>query len=101
MPDHLIRFRGAWELTDAHAGAAASAGMSGDLPVRLTLPVAWPGGTARRVRLVRKFGRPAHDPAHESLLLTLNRVPYLRAVWLNGLQDRVSLLLPKMPITLP
>jgi hypothetical protein len=87
VPDHVIRFRGAWELTDSHADADADAtGVLGVLPARLTLPVAWPGGSARRVRLVRKFGRPAHDPAHESLLLALDRVPGLRGVWLNGLR---------------
>jgi hypothetical protein len=82
VPDHLIRLRGAWELIEADAAAE----VSGALPVRLSLPVAWPGGSARRLRLVRKFGRPAHDPAQESLLLTLNRVPGLRGVWLNGLR---------------
>ncbi len=86
MPDHLIRFRGAWELTNAHADADAAAGVLGVLPARLTLPVAWPAGSALRVRLVRKFGRPAHDPALESLLLALDRVPGLRGVWLNGLR---------------
>ena len=67
MPDHMIRLRGGWELTDGQADRRRRAEASGDLPVRLSLPVAWPGGSARRVRLVRKFGRPAHDPAHESL----------------------------------
>jgi hypothetical protein len=81
VPDHLIRLRGGWELIDAEATAESS----GDRPVRLTLPVAWPKGSARLVRLVRKFGRPPHDPAHESLLLTLDRVPGLRALWLNEL----------------
>jgi hypothetical protein len=85
VPDHLIRLRGGWELIDGDSDADAAAEASGDLPLRLTLPVVWPIGSARRVRLVRKFGRPAHDPAHESLLLTLNRVPGLRAVGLNGL----------------
>jgi hypothetical protein len=82
----LIRFRRAWELNIAHADADAAAGVFGVLPARLTLPVAWPAGSARRVRLARRFGRPAHDPAHESLLLALDRVPGLRGVWLNGLR---------------
>ena len=86
MPDHLIRLRGAWELIDADAHAEVAAEAAGDLPARLTLPVAWPAGSARRLRLVRKFGRPAHDPAHESLLLALDRVPGLRGIWLNGLR---------------
>jgi hypothetical protein len=82
VPDHLIRLRGAWELIEADAAAE----VSGALPVRLSLPFSWPAVSSRRVRLVRKFGRPAHDPAYESLLLTLNCVPGLRGVWLNGLR---------------
>jgi hypothetical protein len=68
--------------TDAHVAGEAS----GELPARLTLPFSWPAVSSRRVRLVRKFGRPAHDPARESLLLALDRVPGLRGMWLNGLR---------------
>ena len=90
VSDHLIRLRGAWELTDAAADADAAAEASSNLPIRLTLPVAWPGGSARRVRLVRKFGRLIHDPVHESLLLALDCVPGLRGVWLNGLRQTIT-----------
>jgi hypothetical protein len=83
VPDHLIRLRGGWELIDA---ASATEAEAPDVPSRLTLPVVWPDDSVRQVRLVRKFGRPAHDPAHESLLLALDRVPGLRGIRLNGLR---------------
>jgi hypothetical protein len=73
VPEHLIRLRGGWELHDLD-GEPSNA-------TPLTLPVAWePRPTPRRLRLVRKFGRPKTGRAR----LVLEAVEGLRAMTLNG-----------------
>lgn len=73
MPEHLIRLRGGWELSDPDAATSAS--------TPLTLPISWaPQPSPRRLRLVRRFGAPAADRVR----LVLEAVEGLRAMTLNG-----------------
>jgi len=76
MPEHRIRFRGAW---DWH-------GPDGEAEVarRVTLPADWPADLAGPFRLLRRFGRPPFDPAAETARLDLANVPGLVAARLNG-----------------
>ncbi|APW63032.1 hypothetical protein [Paludisphaera borealis] len=72
MPEHLIRLRGGWKLHDLDAEASNA--------TPLTLPVAWESRPVpRRLRLVRKFGRPKIGRAR----LVLEAVEGLRAMTLN------------------
>jgi hypothetical protein len=75
--EHPIRLRGGWEWEGP--GAPPGGGP------RVALPMAWPPGIAGPIRLVRRFHRPPIDPAAEALVLRLEEVPGLSAVWLNGL----------------
>jgi hypothetical protein len=71
--EHLIRLRGGWEL---HDPGASTSGWSS-----LTLPIAWePRSGSRRLRLVRKFGRPSASRVR----LVLEAVEGLYAITLNG-----------------
>lgn len=73
MAEHLIRLRGGWELLDLDADASHA--------TPLTLPVVWePRPAPRRLRLVRKFGKPRVGRAR----LVLEAVAGLRAMTLNG-----------------
>jgi hypothetical protein len=81
MPEHLIRLRGGWLWHDPRAGSADDApGSSRGATLPMTRP-AFPGG---RVRLSRRFGIPAFDPARETLSLRLARVGGLTSAQLNG-----------------
>lgn len=74
MPEHRIRLRGGWELEDPDAGAKAS--------VMMALPVVWDASPSpRRLRLVRRFGRPRSNRVR----LVLENVEGLRSASLNGL----------------
>src|SRR5262245_2522600 len=76
LPHHLIRLRGGWELIDLEGPCQA--------PARLVLPASRSVLTSRKVRLVRRFGRPPYDPSRETLLLSLHRVEGLHSLSLNG-----------------
>jgi hypothetical protein len=72
VPEHRIRLRGGWELQDLDAGGAASP---------LALPVTWGSQPfPRRLRLVRRFGRPKSGRVR----LVLEDVEGLRSAELNG-----------------
>jgi len=73
VPEHRIRLRGAWELHDLDEGDGPA--------TPLTLPVAWGSQDfPRRLRLVRKFGRPRASRVR----LVLEDVQGLRSAALNG-----------------
>lgn len=76
MPEHRIRFRGAW---DWHVREGEV-----EFARRVTLPADWPVDVASPFRLVRRFGRPPFDPAVETVRLELIAVPGLVAARLNG-----------------
>ena len=80
MPDHRIRFRGAW---DWH-GPEGEADAEVQVARRVTLPADWPDGLDRPFRLLRRFGRPPFNPATEGARLELAGVPGLIAARLNG-----------------
>ena len=77
MPDHRIRIRGPWDRSTIGGDGAGP-------PGRVSLPCPGPGELSGRFRLIRRFGRPPHDPARESLRLDLADVPGLLRVTLNG-----------------
>jgi hypothetical protein len=76
LPDHLIRLRGGWESFTGEGAnavvACCSLPLSGSIPASL------------RVRLFRRFGRPRLQSANQSLFLSLDHVPGLRSISLNG-----------------
>ena len=74
MHEHAIRLRGGWVLeVEGRPGAAP-----------LTLPIAWDPTLSGPIRLTRRFGRPAIDPAQQALSLELRGVPGLRSLTLDG-----------------
>lgn len=79
MSEHKIRLRGPWEAIDLNASSRE--------PFRIALPLERsPDGSPRRLRLVRKFGRPgtAKDGATSAgLKLALENVEGLDALYLN------------------
>jgi len=79
MSEHRIRLRGPWEAIDLDAPEGE--------PFRLPLPIErLDGGSPRRLRLIRKFGRPRSVGAAESgerLRLVLENVEGLTALALN------------------
>jgi len=79
VSEHRIRLRGPWEAIDLDSP-------SGE-PFRLALPFErLPDGAPRRLRLIRKFGRPrmAEDrDSGASLTLALEDVDGLTALFLN------------------
>jgi hypothetical protein len=83
MPEHLIRLRGGWLLLDPGAVPPRATGTAQQ---RVTLPITWPdeAGSAVAVRLVRSFGPPPLDRAHERLALRLADVGGLVSAALNG-----------------
>ena len=77
MAEHSIRLARAWELRGNPPDAAP--------PRRVDLPARWSSvGAEGPVRLLRRFGRPAVDPAEHAVALELADVPGLGAVRLNG-----------------
>ncbi|QEH36344.1 hypothetical protein OJF2_49050 [Aquisphaera giovannonii] len=78
MAEHRIRLRGGWDCIDPASGA--------DVPVRLALPAPRDAFPARRVRLVRRFGRPPKETleAGGPAFLRLDRVPGLVGLSFNG-----------------
>jgi hypothetical protein len=76
MSEHWIRLRGGWEAVDLDDPLA--------LCVRMNLPVFWTGEKTRRLRLRRRFGRPALDRQDESLWLRIDRATGLYRLTLNG-----------------
>ena len=78
MPDHRIRLRGAWELSDGWGG--------GDATRRLSLPTDRRGDLAGPVRLSRRLGTPPIDPSIEAISLELLGVPGLVRIEWNGLE---------------
>jgi hypothetical protein len=73
--EHRIRLRGGWE---------CQSGCSGEVPERITLPIQWDPEIRRRVRLYRRFGRPAIDQDRQCLLLELDRARGIHSLLLNG-----------------
>jgi hypothetical protein len=52
---------------------------------RLSLPTRWRGDQPARLRLLRRFGRPRHEPAREELFLKLDEIRGTCAIVLNGI----------------
>ena len=75
VTEHWIRLRGGWEAVDLDNPLAAR--------VRMTLPMSWTGEGTRRLRLRRRFGRPALDLQNESLWLRIDRAIGLSRLTLN------------------
>lgn len=84
MSDHRIRLRGGWEMLEPDEPKSP--------PRLVTLPIALEPRSTGRLVFVRRFGRPAHDPAQQQVALVLERVPGLARIRLNG-RDR-----PLLPI---
>ena len=82
MPEHWIRLRGGWEAVDLDDPLAE--------PIRMTLPVSWTGEEPRRLRLVRRFGRPPLDLLSESIWLRIDRVSGLYRLALNDRELTIS-----------
>lgn len=73
MPEHKIRLRGPWEALDLNDPSSE--------PFRVSLPLErLDGDSSRRLRLVRKFGRPR---SVETLKLTLENVEGLESLSVN------------------
>jgi hypothetical protein len=73
--EHRIRLRGGWECRDEGLPNSQD---------RLTLPVEWGRHGPVCTRLLRRFGRPPFDRASQALLLEMNNVAGIRALFLNG-----------------
>jgi hypothetical protein len=76
VSEHRIRLRGGWECGSSAAPEAVQK--------RLNLPVRWSREDASRLRLTRRFGRPAFDPSREKLVLELDQVAGIDSLRLNG-----------------
>ncbi len=74
--EHVIRLRGGWDCVDLDDKEPH--------PERISLPARWGSAAPRRLRLIRRFGRPAASSDNQQLLLRLDRVPGLDSVSLNG-----------------
>lgn len=82
MVEHEIRLRGGWVLLDRDRPTAAHRIVS--------LPTRFARGSPRRIQLVRRFGRPTHDPESEQVALRLEAVPGLVRLALNGREHPVA-----------
>ena len=76
VSEYRIRLRGGWECRATATDASRDK--------RLILPVRWSAERPKRLRLTRRFGRPAFDPVHEKLVLELDQVGGIDSVVLNG-----------------
>lgn len=83
MAEHIIRLRAGWDWR----AAADPAGP----PRPVALPTSWPDEWAGRIRLTRRFGRPASRlAAPDRVFLVLEHVPGLARLDLNGAAIRVD-----------
>jgi hypothetical protein len=73
MPEHAIQLRRAWEIPPT----------GGDAPARVDLPIVWDDPALVPPRLARNFRRPPLEAGRDRLVVRLDAVPGLRAVWLN------------------
>jgi hypothetical protein len=76
MLEHQIRLRRGWEIREA-ASPESRVG-------RLELPVRWNFDRPTRIFLTRRFGRVAHDPTRQVLLLQMDQVCGIHAMSVNG-----------------
>jgi hypothetical protein len=77
VSEHRIRLRGGWE-------CCASAPRTDVAERRLNLPIRWSQEDPLRLRLTRRFGRPAFDPSCQKLVLELDQVAGIDSLFLNG-----------------